>query len=335
VGGGAGKDPRLRSDKRQLPPPGTVPPRRQPAAPEPVARAAAPARRRRRLRPRRRRASGPLRAPPRALRRWAWSGRGWLCGSRSCRLAPACGSAPPPAPARTVRRSAPAPRDAPFVCPGGYAHGELGRRWMLRRRFRSASGFGASGPGRRRRPRPVAPEGLPARAARGRGRVGLASAWFLLSVFQPFHGDGAGAGVRGHSAGPTVTQAATCWRIEGWSPRRSSSSCGRSSTVPATSSRGPTAAEGHLVRRRVRRAGGRAAEGEDDRRHDHGGPDDRLRSTACSRRRPCVAATTAATRRSRVLRPQQYGAPRSVRTREGFLFPATYQVRSGRPPPTS
>jgi peptidoglycan lytic transglycosylase G len=34
---------------------------------------------------------------------------------------------------------------------------------------------------------------------------------------------------------------------------------------------------------------------------------------------------------SRVLRPQQYGAPRSVRTKEGFLFPATYKVRVGAP----
>jgi len=39
----------------------------------------------------------------------------------------------------------------------------------------------------------------------------------------------------------------------------------------------------------------------------------------------------AAARRSRVLRPQQYGAPRRVHTLEGFLFPATYQVRVGAP----
>ena len=32
-----------------------------------------------------------------------------------------------------------------------------------------------------------------------------------------------------------------------------------------------------------------------------------------------------------MLRPQQYGAPRNIRTREGFLFPATYQVRVGAP----
>ena len=38
-----------------------------------------------------------------------------------------------------------------------------------------------------------------------------------------------------------------------------------------------------------------------------------------------------AARRSKVLRPQQYGAPRRIRTLEGFLFPATYQVRVGAP----
>jgi UPF0755 protein len=39
----------------------------------------------------------------------------------------------------------------------------------------------------------------------------------------------------------------------------------------------------------------------------------------------------AVTRRSPILRPQQYGAARSVQTLEGFLFPATYQVRVGAP----
>ena len=32
-----------------------------------------------------------------------------------------------------------------------------------------------------------------------------------------------------------------------------------------------------------------------------------------------------------MLRPQQYGAPRSVRTLEGFLFPSTYTLRKGGP----
>ncbi len=38
-----------------------------------------------------------------------------------------------------------------------------------------------------------------------------------------------------------------------------------------------------------------------------------------------------ATRHATSLRPQQYGAPRSVRTLEGFLFPSTYTVRKGGP----
>jgi UPF0755 protein len=36
----------------------------------------------------------------------------------------------------------------------------------------------------------------------------------------------------------------------------------------------------------------------------------------------------AATRRSSALRPRDYGAPRSTRTLEGFLYPATYELRS-------
>jgi uncharacterized YceG family protein len=35
--------------------------------------------------------------------------------------------------------------------------------------------------------------------------------------------------------------------------------------------------------------------------------------------------------RSTVLRPQQYGAPRSVRSKEGFLFPSTYKLREKAP----
>jgi UPF0755 protein len=49
------------------------------------------------------------------------------------------------------------------------------------------------------------------------------------------------------------------------------------------------------------------------------------------RRTSLRGSYTAATRATRVLRPQQYGAPRSVRTLEGFLFPATYQLRVGAP----
>jgi uncharacterized YceG family protein len=37
----------------------------------------------------------------------------------------------------------------------------------------------------------------------------------------------------------------------------------------------------------------------------------------------------AATRRSSALRPRDYGAPRSTRSLEGFLYPATYELRQG------
>jgi uncharacterized YceG family protein len=40
---------------------------------------------------------------------------------------------------------------------------------------------------------------------------------------------------------------------------------------------------------------------------------------------------TAATRRAKTLTPQQFGAKRSVKSKEGFLFPATYKVRQGAP----
>ena len=40
---------------------------------------------------------------------------------------------------------------------------------------------------------------------------------------------------------------------------------------------------------------------------------------------------SAAVSRAALLRPQQFGAPRSIRTKEGFLFPATYRLRVGAP----
>src|SRR5205823_14249163 len=49
------------------------------------------------------------------------------------------------------------------------------------------------------------------------------------------------------------------------------------------------------------------------------------------RRTSLQGSYLAATRRSSILRPQQYGVPRGVQTLEGFLFPATYQVRVGAP----
>jgi UPF0755 protein len=49
------------------------------------------------------------------------------------------------------------------------------------------------------------------------------------------------------------------------------------------------------------------------------------------RRTSLQGSYLAATRRSPLLRPQQFGAPRSVQSLEGFLFPATYQIRVGAP----
>ncbi|MDQ4040681.1 MAG: endolytic transglycosylase MltG, partial [Actinomycetota bacterium] len=47
------------------------------------------------------------------------------------------------------------------------------------------------------------------------------------------------------------------------------------------------------------------------------------------RRTSLRGSYAAAAARSTALRPQQYGAQRSIRTKEGFLFPATYKVRVG------
>ncbi|HVE69443.1 MAG TPA: endolytic transglycosylase MltG [Solirubrobacteraceae bacterium] len=49
------------------------------------------------------------------------------------------------------------------------------------------------------------------------------------------------------------------------------------------------------------------------------------------RRTSLRGSYAAAARRATTLRPQQFGAPRSVTTKEGFLFPATYKVRQGAP----
>src|SRR5437667_134225 len=44
---------------------------------------------------------------------------------------------------------------------------------------------------------------------------------------------------------------------------------------------------------------------------------------------PLQGDYAAAARRSPLLDPRAYGAPRSTRTLEGFLFPATYKVTEG------
>jgi UPF0755 protein len=161
--------------------------------------------------------------------------------------------------------------------------------------------------------------------------VGLAVAWFLLSVFQPFHGDGQGRVSVVIPRGATVTQAGDLLadrgvvssafffklraKLDGPDDIKSGTyrlpkdiSYGAAFDAlaagpPKAKTTDVTITEGRTI-----------------------GEVNRLLKKTSLR-----GSYSAATRRSRVLRPQQYGAPRSVRTREGFLFPATYQVRIGAP----
>ncbi len=161
--------------------------------------------------------------------------------------------------------------------------------------------------------------------------VGLALAWFLLSVFQPFHGDGQGRVSVVIPRGATVTQAGDLLadrgvvssafffklraKLDGPDDIKSGTyrlpkdiSYGAAFDAlaagpPKAKTTDVTITEGRTI-----------------------GEVNRLLKKTSLR-----GSYSAATRRSRVLRPQQYGAPRSVRTREGFLFPATYQVRIGAP----
>jgi UPF0755 protein len=161
--------------------------------------------------------------------------------------------------------------------------------------------------------------------------VVFAVAWFLLSVFQPFHGDGEGRVSVVIPRGASVTQAGDVLaergvvssafffkvraKLDGPDDIRSGTyrlpkdmsyaaafdalAAGppKAKTTDITITEGRTIREANRLLKKTSLRGG----------------------------------YTAATRRSRVLRPQQYGAPRSVRTLEGFLFPATYQLRIGAP----
>ncbi len=159
----------------------------------------------------------------------------------------------------------------------------------------------------------------------------LAVAWFLLSLFQPFHGDGGERVSVVSPRGATVTQAGDVLaergvvssafffklraKLDGPGDIKSGTyrlpkdiSYGAAFDAlaagpPKAKTTDVTITEGRTI-----------------------GEVNRLLKKTSLR-----GSYAAATRRSRVLRPQQYGAPRSVRTREGFLFPATYQVRIGAP----
>jgi UPF0755 protein len=159
----------------------------------------------------------------------------------------------------------------------------------------------------------------------------LVAAWFLVSLFQPFHGDGEGRVSVVIPQGASVSEAGDVLadrgvvssafyfklraKLDGPDEIRSGTyrlpkdiSYGAAFDAlaagpPKAKTTDITITEGRTVRE-VNRL---------------------LKKTSLE------GSYSLATRRSRVLRPQQYGAPRSVRTLEGFLFPATYQVRIGAP----
>lgn len=235
---------------------------------------------------------------------------------------------------RPVRRSAPAREDAPSALLDNAVAEDwsavdappkvpLGER--LRRRRAGAPPPGAAP--QRRRPVPAVLLGV-----LGLGvAVVLAVVWFLLSLFQPLHGDGSGRVSVVIPRGATVSQAGDVLAKRGvvssvffFKLRAKFDGPGEikpgtyrlpkdisygaafdalAAGPPKAKSTDITITEGRTIKE-VNRL---------------------LKKTSLR------GSYAAATRRSKVLRPRRYGAPRSVHSLEGFLFPATYQVRVGGP----
>jgi uncharacterized YceG family protein len=232
---------------------------------------------------------------------------------------------------RPVRRSAPAEFDAPSSVLGdspteNWGAADVPPKIPLGERLRRRRA-GAPPPAAAVSRRRVFPIALLAAMA----VLVLVVGWFLVSLFQPFHGNGSGrvsvvipkgasvsqAGdaladrgvvssafffkLRAKVGGPSQIKAGT-YRL----PRDISYGAAfdalaagppKARTTDITITEGRTIGEVNRLLKKTSLQGGYAG----------------------------------ATRRSRVLRPQSYGAPRSVHSLEGFLFPATYQVRIGGP----
>jgi uncharacterized YceG family protein len=245
-------------------------------------------------------------------------------------------AAPPPAPAP---RPAPARRAAPAEAPSAIFDEPVSEDWSRldapapRRPLRGLRGLGGVPP----RP-PAGPDGRPGAQRPRRWPLAvlgllalatLAAVWLLLSLFQPFHGDGGkpvsvtiprGAGMSQAAdllAARGVIGDATFFKLRAKLDGASDVKAGAYvlpedssyGTVLAALAKGPpppkttdiTISEGRTI----------------------GEADKLLRKTDLR------GSYATATRRARILTPQQYGAPRSVTTKEGFLFPATYKLRVG------
>ena len=159
----------------------------------------------------------------------------------------------------------------------------------------------------------------------------LGGAWFAASLFQPFHGDGGepvsvaiprGAGVS--QAGDVLAQRGVVSsafffklraKLEGTGDIKPGNYTLREDTAYgdalAALEKGPpppkttdiTITEGRTV----------------------------AEANRLLKRTSLRGSYSAAVSRATLLRPQQFGAPRSIRTKEGFLFPATYKIRVGAP----
>ena len=260
-----------------------------------------------------------------ALRRWACSGRGRLSptGARSaCRLRP-----------RPVRRSAPARRTAPSSVLGDAprragAPCDAAAEGSARRAASAQASRGSAS-----RSRGFAAPGLPLRAARASGRHracrGVVPALGVPAVPRRRRGQGRRSSSRRARASAT---AATCWRSAGVVSRGFFFKLRAKLDGPARDQVGhlPAAAKDMSYGAAFDAlAAGPPKAPTTDITITEGRT---IREVNRLLRRPrCAAATPAPSAASRVLRPQQYGAPRSARTLEGFLFPATYELRVGAP----
>jgi uncharacterized YceG family protein len=182
---------------------------------------------------------------------------------------------------------------------------------------------GGPAPGRRRR-WPVVVGGLVLILV-------VAVAWVLVSLFQPFHGNGGQPVAVTIPRGATVGQAANIladrgvigsaffFKLRAKLDGVSDIKPGRY-LLPRDSSYGDALAALQKGPAPARTTDITITEGRT--RHE---VDRLLRNTSLQ------GSYLAATRHSAILRPQQFGAPRSVHNLEGFLFPATYQVPVGAP----
>jgi UPF0755 protein len=200
------------------------------------------------------------------------------------------------------------------------------RRVADRLRARRAGGRRPAAAGRpeRRRRWPLAMVAVAAVAV-------LAAGWFAVSLLQPFHGDGNGEAIVTIPRGATIGQAGDLLAEEGVVSSAFFFKLRAKLDGPAEIKSGTY----HLPRDISYGAAFDALA--------KGPPPARTTSITITegrtvrevdrllRRTSLRGGYAAAVRSSRVLSPRRYGAPRRVRTLEGFLFPATYQVRVGAP----